>query len=341
MRTKRDYLLEHKLNLARRNRMITNNFLKRRQQFIIARLTLENQKVEEFGNYRKRIEISLLLSLIIILILFQLLPYQKPQSSDKSHLKMPLEVVEIPLTKQEEPPPSPPVQEMITNYTVIIKNEKNDVHRLRDKLEDVNLELDIKTDKNLLANSQIDNINYASLARNRFHQDGGAALEINSDLNNIRTHDGGSGLDFNPGTGNVRKKYVDDAVELDGPALATEAETKPIEVNKNETELISINQNQILLKESESTIGTSEYRLWNKINAALDRLDKNRFGKLPQNVQRTNKGLIVTFRYDDGIIHDIFWSKGGKVIIRVTTNRPQQQVTELQKAFDSLIRMTL
>ena len=96
-----------------------------------------------------------------------------------------------------------------------------------------------------------------------------------------------------------------------------------------------------MLKESESTIGTSEYRLWNKINAALERLDKNRFRKLPENIQRTRKGLIATFRYNNGMIHDIFWSKGGKVIIRVTGSRPQKQVTELQKAFDSIIRLTL
>ncbi len=320
--------------------MINNNFLKGRQQFIIARQTLESQKVEQIGNYRKRAEISLILSLIITLFLFQLLPYQKNQSSDKSRLNVSLEVVEIPLTKQEEPPPTPPVQEMITDYTVIIKNENNDVHKLREELENVNLELDLKTDNNLLASSQIDDINYANLVRGRSRQDGGASLDISGELNNYRTQDE-SGLDFNPGMGNVRKKYVDDAVDLDGPALGVEAETNPIEIKKAETELIHINQNQFLLKESESTIGTSEYRLWNKINAALDRLDKNRFGKLQQNIQRNGKGLIVTFKYDDGIIHDIFWSKGGKVIIRVTANHPQQQVTELQKAFDSLIRLTL
>ena len=321
--------------------MINNTFLNGRHQFIVARQTLENQKVEQVVKYRKHREISLILSLIITLILFQLLPHQKKQLSDKGHFKALLEVVEIPLTKQEEPPPPPSVQEMITDYTVIIKNENNDVHKIREELEDVNLELDLKTDNNLLASSQIDNINYANLLRNRSRQDGGAALDVSSELNKFRNHDG-NGLDFNPGTGNVSKKYVDDAIELDSPALAVDTEAKMNEATKKtETELIKINQNQFLLKESESTIGTSEYRLWNKINAALDRLDKNRFGKLPQNIQRTSKGLIVTFSYDDGIIHDIFWSKGGKVIIRVTANRPQQQVAELQKAFDSLIRLTL
>lgn len=321
--------------------MIIKNFLTERHVFIVARQTSKNQKAEQISNYRKYIEKSLILSLLITMILFQIFPFTERQKRDKEHLKVSLEVIDIPITEQEEPPPPPPpVQEVMTNYTVIIKNENNNVRKIREELEDVTLNLDLEADNNLLANSQIDNITYSDFARNRSRFGGGASLDISSDLNKFRNHDGG-GLDFDPVTGNVGKKFVDDAVNLQGPQLATAAEPKKNEVKKSESELIKINANQFLLRESESTIGTSEYRLWNKINAVLDRLDKNRYGKLPQNIQRTIKGLIVTFRYNDGIIHEIFWSKGGKVIIRVTGNRPLQQVTELQKAFDSLIRLTL
>jgi hypothetical protein len=321
--------------------MIIKTFLSGRHKFIIARQASKNQKADQISNYRKYIEKSIILTLLITMILFQLFPYKKKQYKDKKHLKISLEVIDIPSTKQEEPPPPPPpVKEMITNYSVIIKNDDNDVRKIREQLEDVTLKLDSDTNNNLLASSQIDNITYANLLRNRSRFNDGASLDINLDLNKFRNHDGG-GLDFNPGTGNVSKKYVDNTVDLDSPSLVPAAVPKKNDVKTAETELIKINRNQFLLKESESTIGTSEYRLWNKINAALDRLDKNRFGKLSQNVQRTTKGLIVTFNYSDGIIHEIFWSKGGKVIIRVTGNRPQQQVTELQKAFDSLIRLTL
>ncbi|UCE07768.1 MAG: hypothetical protein JSW07_06980, partial [bacterium] len=176
--------------------------------------------------------------------------------------------------------------------------------------------------------------------RKRSRFDKGASLNISSDLSLFRNHDEGH-LDFNLETDDGSKRFVDDAVDLDSPPLATVAKTKTDEVQKVDTELIKVNENQFLLKESESTIGTNEYRLWNKINAALDRLDKNRYGKLPQNVRRTRNGLTVSFRYNDGVIHEIFWSKGGKVIIRVTRPRPIQLTSELQKAFDSLIRLTL
>jgi hypothetical protein len=327
--------------MARRTQMIIKTFLSGRHKFIIAKQTVKNKKADQPSKYRKYIEKSVVLSLLITMLVFQIFPDKKKQYNHKKHLKISLEVVDIPITKQEDPPPPPPpVREMMTNYSVVIKNEDNDVHKIREKLEDVNLNLELETDNNLLANSQIDNITYANLMRNRSRFESGASLDINSELNKFRNHNGG-GLDFNPGTGNVTKKYVDDKVDLDSPSLVPAAEPKKNEAKTAETELIKINGNQFLLKESESTIGTSEYRLWNKINAALDRLDKNRFGKLSQNVQRTATGLIVTFNYSDGIIHEIFWSKGGKVIIRVTGNRPQQQVTELQKAFDSLIRLTL
>lgn len=321
--------------------MIIKTFLSGRHRFIIARQTSKNKKADQVSQYRKYVEKALILSLLITMILFQLFPYKKKQYNNKSHLEISLEVIDIPITKQEEPPPPPPpVKEMMTNYSVIIKNDDNNVRKIRERLEDVTLKLESDTDNNLLASSQIDNLTYANLMRNRSRLDGGASLDISSGLNRLGNHDGG-GLDFNPGTGNVGKKYVDNTVDLDGPSLVPAVESKKNEAKTAETELIKINGNQFLLKESESTIGTSEYRLWNKINAALDRLDKNRFGKLPQNVQRTTTGLIVTFNYSDGIIHEIFWSKGGKVVIRVTGNRPQQQVTELQKAFDSLIRLTL
>jgi len=51
--------------------------------------------------------------------------------------------------------------------------------------------------------------------------------------------------------------------------------------------------------------------------------------------------LTCSFHYSDGIIHDIFWTKGGKVIIRVTGGRPSQISQELGKAFDAVLRLTL
>ena len=321
--------------------MIIKKFLTERHEFIIAKQFSKIKKAELISNYQRLIEKSVILSLLITIILFHFFPRQKKKESDREHLKLSLEVIDIPITDQETPPPpTPPVQEVITNYTVIVKKEQNEVHKLREEIEDVTLNLDLETDNNLLANSQINNITYAGFANHRARFNKGVSLNISTDLRRSGNHDGG-GLDFDPGTNSSSKRFVNNSVDLDTPPLATVSKPKNNEIKKADNELIKINENQFLLKESESTIGTNEYRLWNKINAALDRLDKNRYGKLPQNVRRTKKGLTLSFRYNDGIIHEIFWSQGGKVIIRVTGHRPRQLVTELQKAFDAIIRLTL
>ena len=321
--------------------MIIRNFLSERHGFIVAKQVTKNKKAELIGNYKRLIEKSVILSLIITIALFHLFPREKREKNNSDSLSLSLEVIDIPVTVQEEPPPPPsPVQEVITNYTVIIKKEKKDVHKLREEIEDVTLDLDLKPDDNLLASSQIDAITYAELNRNRVRFDKGASLNISSSLRNTGNHDAG-GLNFDLATNSTGKRFVDNVVALEPPPLATTPKRKSAEIKKVDNGLIKISENQFLLKESESTIGTDEYRLWNKINAALDRLDKNRYGNLPGNVRRTKKGLTASFSYNDGIIHDIFWSKGGKVIIRVTGHRPQQLVTELRKAFDALIRLTL
>ncbi|MDZ7331102.1 MAG: hypothetical protein ONB31_03940 [candidate division KSB1 bacterium] len=319
--------------------MIIKDFFAGRQEFVIARQTHEKELTDHSANYAKRIEMSLALSLLIALIFFQLFPSRNDRNKERDLVTVALEMVEIPVTKQEPPPPPPPVQEMITDYSVVIKNNHNDIHQLREELEDVTLELEVKPTDNLLANSQLDNFNYAMMMRNRM-DDRGASLDLAPNRANIGRY-ADAGLTFDPTTATTSKKFVDTGANLDSPPLSMETSSKPAETKPVEAELIPINRNQFLLRESESTIGTSEYRLWNKINAALDRLDKNRFGKLPENVQRSGNGLIITLSYSDGVIHEIFWTKGGKVVIRVTGNRPQQQILELQKALDALIQLTL
>jgi len=322
--------------------MIIKSFLTQRHEFRVAKKVEKTQRAELIAGYRKYFELCLILSLLITLVLFQLYPGTKKQVTSNEEFELSLEVIDIPITRQEEPPPPPPptVQEVIKNYTVIVKNEKKDIHKLRQNLEKVTLELDPKDDNTLLANSQIDDITYASLVRNRARFQSGVSLNINTELNRLKSQNGG-GLDFDLGTTATTKRFVDNAVDLKGPALP-KITASPKKASKKATnELITINKNQFLLKESESTIGTNEYRLWNKINAVLDRLDKNRFGKLPENVRRTRNGLMVAFKYRSGVIHEIFWAKGGKVIIRVTGQRPKNLVSELQRAFDSLIQLTL
>jgi len=324
--------------------MIIKSFLTGRHEFIIGKKLTKNDKVDLINNYRKIIEKSIILSILITLVLFQLFPRHKQNQARKDRFSFSLEVVDIPITKNEEPPPAPPpvIKEVITNYEVVIKKEQVDRRKIRDEIEDVNLELDLENNNNLLASSQISDITYTDFNRQLDRYRKGVSLNISTDLNRINNFSGNN-LELDLGDNKVSKKFINNSVELETPPLASVPEVNKTENLTKEVDrgLIKISENQFLLKESESTIGTAEYRLWNKINAVLDRLDKNRFGTLPKNVQRSVKGLAVTFKYVNGDQHDIFWSKGGKVIIRVTGNRPKHLSDELERAYDSLIGLTL
>lgn len=321
--------------------MLRNYFLNGRHKFHIIKASEKNEKADLVNDYRHIIRISTIFALFAILSIFHFFPKLEEKPSNLSPLSISLEVIDIPNIKEEPPPPPPPpVKEMVQTITIIEKKEEIDPRRIRDEIETVELELDINTENNLLASSQIDHISYAGFAGRLARSQKGASLNITSGLN--LSHQSGSGLDLNLGDKISRKKFVDNSPNLDNSALTMPREQKKEDNTAvSNTDLIKVDKNQFLLKESESTIGTDEYRLWNKINAALDRLDKNRYGKLPTNVKRISSGLACSFQYSDGVIHEIFWAKGGKVIIRVTGSRPSQISHELGKAFDAVLRLTL
>lgn len=321
--------------------MLRNSFLNGRHKFHIIKASEKNEKADLVNDYRYIIKISTIIALFTVLALFHYFPKLEDKPTDLSPLSVSLEVIDIPNIKEEPPPPPPPpVKEMVQTVNIIEKKEEIDPRRIRDEIETVELELDMDTENNLLASSQIDNISYAGFAGRASRSQKGASLNIASELN--LNHQSGSGLDLNIGSNSSRKKFADNSPNLDNSVLSNPRELKKENSTAtSNTDLIKVDTNQFLLKESESTIGTDEYRLWNKINAALDRLDKNRYGKLPTNVQRIASGLTCSFQYSDGIIHEIFWTKGGKVIIRVTGGRPSQISSELGKAFDAVLRLTL
>lgn len=320
--------------------MLVNSFWGRREYFQVVKRTEKTDRGELYNKQGKVLEISAIISLLLLILLFQIFPTMGKKSDSAAKQFAAIEVINIPLIRNEEPPPPPPAaEEEIVRYTVIEKKEEEfDPRKLRD-LEKVDLDLKLEPDESLLASSQIGDISYAGFSRPVARAQRGVSLDISTDLS--INGDRGSGVELGAVDNPVRKKLVDSSPSLEAPPIANRPAVGESNANEAAAELIPVKANQFLLKESESMIGTDEYRLWNKINAALDRVDKNRFGKLPANIQRTANGLAVVFNYEMGITHEIFWSKGGKVVIRVTGNRPRSTRDELERAFDSLIRLTL
>ncbi|MDZ7263799.1 MAG: hypothetical protein ONB16_04395 [candidate division KSB1 bacterium] len=320
--------------------MLVNSFWGRREYFQVVKRVEKTDRGELYNKQIKVLEISAIISLLLLILLFQIFPILRKKTDSATKQFAAIEVINIPLIRNEEPPPPPPeVEEEIVRYTVIEeKEEPFDPRKLRE-LEKVDLDLNLKPEESLLASSQIGDISYAGFSRPVARAQRGVSLDISSDLS--ISVDRGSGVELGNVENQVRKKLVDSSPSLESPPIASRPTIGESPAKEDAAELIPVKANQFLLKESESMIGTDEYRLWNKINAALDRVDKNRYGKLPSNIQRTANGLAVVFNYEIGITHEIFWSKGGKVVIRVTGNRPRSTRDELERAFDSLIRLTL
>ncbi|MFZ5516025.1 MAG: hypothetical protein ACOY90_05275 [Candidatus Zhuqueibacterota bacterium] len=296
------------------------------------------------STYALTLKKTIILSLTFILIFLQLFPRHASKREVSMELNIPLEVIDMPAIEPESPLPTPPpvAQDVITPFIPVVKEEQEDPRSIRENLETVTLDMNPVTDSNLLNNSQLGDISMAGFSTSYNRNQGRVTLDISTDRKTI-TSTTRSNIDFNVSAGATRQKFAEESIKLDEPVPVTRethVET-PAQTPTTNNELISLNENQFLLKESESTIGTNEYRLWNKINGVFDRLDKNRFGALPDKVRRTASGLSVTFYYGDGMQHDIFWSKGGKVMIRVTGQRPRSLADELGKAFDALFRLTL
>ena len=69
------------------------------------------------------------------------------------------------------------------------------------------------------------------------------------------------------------------------------------------------NVTKVVLRSSESSLGTEEYKLWTDIEFNLDRINRSD-GNLPSNVKRIRGELTVSIVYSDRARHDIYWRSG-------------------------------
>lgn len=324
--------------------MVINSFKeyqnRHRRNFCLAKASPIYGTEDIESTYRRKIERALALCLGIFIGLFHIFPVAYEKMNNTENVAAPeMEVVEIQLTSLYVLPPALPQQPKLVEamQSLAIKAEPDSLEKPQ---KNVKLDLDLQPDQKLLASSQLGDIEYSRSA-NAARAYAAAALNINSDFQPRHVDNGDLAFDLESGSASrkIVTKTPEAAIKLETPTVAKAVEETA--APEQESGLIELSQNQFLLKESESTIGTNEYRLWNKINSALDRINKNRYGSLPENVRRTRSGLNVSFRYGNDSQHDIFWHRGGKVLIRVTGTQPINLAAELEKALDALIQLTV
>ncbi len=315
--------------------------------FYLAKTVKKAPHIEETMNYGVNLKRSVVISLLLIIICFNLYPYYTKQKIYKKIQDIStLEVIDIPVIELEQPPP-PPVNIVEPMTMVKVEEPKVDKENLKEEIKEMDLKLDIANDDNelLLASSQLGDFGSLSFSSRNIDRQSMGSLDLEYSRSRPNLNSGNPlSLDLGSPDAKVNKKYKEKSINLDTKSLV--AQNKPKKPKKpisnyesNLEKVIQVDKDQFLLRESESTIGTTEFKTWNRINAVLDRLNKDRYGELPVNVKRISNGLAVSFSYRNGKAHDIFWSKGGKVIIRVTGAQPKSNIDELQRAYDALLRL--
>lgn len=314
-------------------------------KFCLASRISKNSTHDLYINYQKNLKKGLIISLLIIITLFKLFPkFQNDSNHTKTDITK-IEVINIPIIKEIQPPPPLP-KAIKLNKPVVVKTKKTDkskVNTLKDEIKktELKLTLDNKGKDFLVTNTQFDDISSVNFQLRSLDRSTISPLEIDSDASSF-TLDNDVNLSLNKMTTKRVNNRLSETIELENDLLNDKRKKKvetPKTTNTDIKQVISINKNQFILKESESTIGTNEYKTWNRINASLDRLNKDRYGDLPPNVKRVNLGLTIVFSYKNGSKHDIFWKKGGNLIIRVTNTKFVNQLDELKKAYKALFQL--
>ncbi|MBD3290256.1 hypothetical protein GF337_15730 [candidate division KSB1 bacterium] len=317
------------------------------RNFYLAKTVRKAPHIEKSLDYGANLKRSVIVALLFTIICLKLFPHYTKQKIYKDvHSISTLEVIDIPVVKPEEPPPPPPVKIVEPMKMVRVKEPDKEKKDIKEEVKDLDLKLDIDNDDSelLLASSQLGDLGSANFSTRNIDRQSLGSLELEYSSSRPNLHAGNPlSLELGLPDANVNKKYKEKSIDLDTKSLLAKKKPKPRKkASKDESSLekiIKVKKNQFLLRESESTIGTTEFKTWNRINAVLDRLNKDRYGELPDNVKRISNGLAVSFSYRNGKSHDIFWSKGGKVIIRVTGVQPNSNVDELRTAYDALLRL--
>lgn len=306
-------------------------------------LAKSSRKVIQDFDYKKNLKCAIIISIIISIFGFHFFPRITKYDNENVKIALSLiEVIDIPNVRKFEPPPAlPPVKEMEPLKT---ETEKQESKTLKDEIKEHNLKLDINhenTGELLLVDSQLSSISEINFTGRPYASQDFGAIEFEYSKIATNMSNDNQDLSLKLPEAKINKQYKEKSLDN---SLSSQNETqikvKSKQLTDSELEkLVVLDKNQFLLRESESTIGTEEFKTWNRINATLDRLNKDRYGELPKNVQRISNGLTVSFTYNNGGTHDIFWSKGGKVVIRVTGVNSSNLMDELLKAYDALLQL--
>ena len=323
--------------------MIRSRF--REKKFILAKSTINTLEGILKLKYTKNFEISLIFSIVLTIFVFRIGANLDIEKYLEMEENITFEFLDIPELLDIKEPPKLKVEEVIEIPPLPEEEVKS--NELIEKIESLLAEnheevaLDIKSDlsDNLIDNSQMTLSGSELKIRARNGYNGGSMdfgdKSINSDLLVAGQLDVGQ-------TRRTGRRFVADNSGLDlGSHSKNGTQTKRKPKGSDEPKLGISGRLEKVLSSSSSTIGTEDYKLWNKIIAELDRLNKGRYGKVPAELQRHRGGFLINFTFSDKTQHEIHWRNNGNVWIKVIGQSNRTPIQELRKAAYGLFRLSL
>ena len=315
------------------------------KKFILAKSTRNTLEGLLKLKYKKNFEISLIFSLVLTFSAFRIGANLDIEKYLEMEENITFEFLDISELLDIKEPPKLKMEEVIEIHPEPEEDMKS--NDLLEKIESLLVEnqeevaLDIKSDRsgNLITNSQMSVSGSELKIRGRRGYEGGSMnfgdRRINSDL----LADGQLDVGQTRRTGS---RFVADHSSLDlGRDSKNGTKTQRKIAGLDEPKLGISGRPGKVLSFSSSTIGTQDYKIWNKIIAELDRLNKGRYGKIPAELQRHRGGFLINFTFSDKTQYEIHWRNNGNVWIKVIGQSNRTTIQELRQVAGGLFRLSL
>ncbi|MFQ5865540.1 MAG: hypothetical protein ACE5IW_09960 [bacterium] len=259
------------------------------------------------------------------------------------------ETIDIPLIEPRiEPPPVLKMEEVVE----VTKEDENQENVNLEEIEELlgeneeEVELALNSDDfgaYLLSNSPLGSIRgpEIQLRKKLGHGDGKISLKKNKSYDSLISE---SEIDMDIGKaqrlerGSGSSDVTIDVASQSNKKMDQRAKEK---YHSDEISLGISGVPEKILSFGSSSIGTEDYKLWNKLTAELDRLNKGRYGTSPKEMKRNSRGFILGFGYSDGVQHEIHWRKDGNVWIKIIGQSSKNTLQELRRALNALISLSL
>lgn len=321
------------------------------RQFILGKSPRNSLNGRERLQYRKNVEKALVVSILAMIVFFRLTAHFDVEQYLAEKNDIVFETVDLP-----EPPPvieEPPKMQMEQVVEIppqeeeVLSPEDEILKEIEDLLDDGSDEEQLQLASNdvgdyLLSDSQLGSVSGPEMT---FRQSRNRDARLNVGGAGNRNFEDGAGLDIGK-TESTSRRSLDSGGK--GPELDIGKNSSPAgnrnqegTVERQTPRLGLTGKNTRVLSFASSTIGTEDYKLWNKLNAELDRLNKGRYGHVPSEIERHRRGFIIRFTFSDNIKHEIHWQQDGNVWIEIVGESNKSDLQELRRSVTSLLRLSI